>query len=76
MTAKAIRNVGYYSTKYQWGQIAGDPGTAFASFPSWVAGSNGLKQAIAHCGSSYSFTGGPVQLTQYHANGLDADYRC
>jgi hypothetical protein len=68
------KSVGFYSTAYQWKQITG--GTpAFAAFPSWVAGARTASQARANC-SGGGFTGGPVLIAQYPANGFDADWRC
>lgn len=70
---------GFYSTGYQWSQITGGSlttGTAFAANPDWVAGFSSATSATNGCSSSDSFTGGPVQLTQYVTNGYDADHRC
>jgi hypothetical protein len=70
-----VATVGFYSTSYQWTQITGGTGTHFASTPSWVAGFSSASAAQSGC-TSKGFTGGPVKLTQYHANGLDADVAC
>ncbi len=66
--------IGIYSTGYQWHEITG--GTQdFAAFPSWVAGAKNAKQAVSWC-SGKGFTGGRIELVQYHANGFDADFLC
>jgi hypothetical protein len=70
-----VSSVGFYSTSYQWTQITGGTGTRFAANPDWVAGYGGLSAAQAGC-STAGFAGGPVKLTQYPANGFDADYAC
>jgi hypothetical protein len=77
--AGATAPVGFYSTAAQWRTITGlDAGTTPsrlpASGPDWVAGTGTLGDAQAHC--TNSFTGGPVELTQYVGGGLDADYAC
>ena len=66
--------IGFYSTQYQWNQITGGT-TAFASYPSWVAGATTIDQAASNCGGK-GFTGGGVALAQYSANGFDADLLC
>jgi hypothetical protein len=70
-----VTTVGFYSTNYQWTQITGGTGTAFATAPAWVAGVGTLANAQRNCAST-SFTGGPIVLTQYAKNGFDADYHC
>ncbi|MEY2402691.1 MAG: hypothetical protein QOD38_242, partial [Acidimicrobiaceae bacterium] len=70
-----VLQVGLYSTSYQWTQITGGTGTHFAGNPDWLAGYSSLSGARAAC-STAGFAGGPVKLTQYPANGLDADYAC
>lgn len=70
-----VVQVGAYSTSYQWTQITGGTGTHFAANPDWVAGYSGLSAASAGC-STTGFANGTVKLTQYPANGFDADYAC
>jgi hypothetical protein len=65
---------GVYSTRYQWGQIAGSG--VLATTPNWVAGASSLSQATTFCSPSYSFTGGPVRLVQFPSGSFDGDYRC
>ena len=66
--------IGFYSTQYQWNQITG--GTSdFSAYPSWVAGANSPREAVANC-SAKGFTGGRVVFTQYLAGGFDADLLC
>jgi hypothetical protein len=73
LRSKGIQ-AGVYSTRYQWGQIAGS--SALPTTPNWVAGASSLQQATAFCSSSYSFTGGPVRLVQFPSGTFDGDYRC
>lgn len=70
-----VSTVGFYSTAYQWTQITGGTGLHFAANPSWIAGFSSASAAKAGC-TTTGFTGGAVQLTQYKANGLDADHVC
>ncbi len=67
-------SVGFYSAPFMWDEITG--GTdAFADHPTWVAGASVLRQATRLCRGD-GFTGGGVALSQYFANGFDADYPC
>ena len=66
--------VGIYSTRYQWGQIAGgfSPG-----LPTWIAGASNLSGAQNLCLNQLAwFAGGSPWLTQYPVNGFTADYAC
>jgi hypothetical protein len=74
LRSKGVPEAGVYSTRYQWGQIAGS--SALATTPNWVAGAPSVKQASTFCSSSYSFTGGPVRLVQFPSGSFDGDYRC
>jgi hypothetical protein len=67
-------DIGFYSTQYQWNQITGGT-TAFASYPSWVAGATTARQAASICGGS-GFTGGRVAVAQFFAKGFDANLPC
>lgn len=69
-----VRTVGVYSTARQWQEITG--GASLGRAPVWYAGLGGPSSAAAHCASAYSFTGGPVRLTQYAKGGFDADNAC
>jgi len=67
-------SVGFYSAPRMWQKITG--GTdAFAGHPSWTAGASTLEQAEGIC-QRPGFTGGPVEMAQYFANGFDANHRC
>ncbi|HSM38256.1 MAG TPA: hypothetical protein VK838_02905 [Candidatus Limnocylindrales bacterium] len=69
-----VASVGFYSAPRMWRSITG--GTdAFADYPSWVAGASTLQGAVRACRGT-GFTGGPVELAQYFANGFDANHRC
>ena len=70
-----VAQVGFYSTGYQWTQITGGTGAHFAANQNWVAGYKNQSAAKSGC-AAVGFTGGTVKLTQYPANGLDADYAC
>lgn len=66
--------VGFYSAPRMWQKITG--GTdAFVDHPSWTAGASTLEQAERVC-ELPGFTGGPVEMAQYFANGFDANHRC
>lgn len=66
--------VGFYSAPRMWQRITG--GTdLFADYPSWVAGASTQEQALEVCRGE-GFTGGPVAMAQYLANGLDANILC
>jgi hypothetical protein len=67
-------SVGFYSAPFMWTDIVGNT-TAFAAYPSWVAGASTLQGAQTRCAGD-GFTGGGVVLAQYLANGFDANYRC
>ncbi len=78
LQSQGVKSVGFYSTSYQWGQItggAGTTGTQFNQNPAWLAGYSSLSSAASACGAS-SFTGGPVDLTQYPSGSFDADDVC
>ena len=75
LRAAGVAKVGFYSTTVQWGTITGGS-TAFATSPSWGAGSPSEKAARDHCTSTPGFTGGPLTLVQYPYSGFDADLRC
>ena len=65
--------VGVYSTRSQWGAIAGTNHVAGLA-ADWVAtGSSSQRRAARSCGSS--FTGEPVWLVQWVTT-LDHDYAC
>jgi hypothetical protein len=74
LRARGVSTVGVYSTAHQWRQITG--GASLAKAAIWYAGVGGPSSAAAHCASRYSFTGGPVRLTQYRKGGFDADNAC
>ena len=69
-----VARLGVYSTSYQWGVITGGS-SAFAAYPSWIAGVGNLKNAQSHCAGA-AFTGGGVALAQYAFSGFDADLVC
>jgi hypothetical protein len=74
LRAQGVRTVGVYSNALQWQRITG--GASLGRAPVWYAGLGGPSSAAAHCASPYSFTGGPVRLTQYANGGFDADNAC
>lgn len=69
---QAGKTVGVYSTPYMWAQIAGgwQPST-----PEWAPGGTGSNPA-GGCGGSYSFTTGPIWLSQYPSGNYDGDVAC
>jgi hypothetical protein len=69
-----VAEVGFYSAPRMWQRITG--GTdLFADYRSWVAGASTLEQALEVCHGD-GFTGGPVAMAQYLADGLDANVLC
>ena len=79
LRAIGVESVGIYSTRFQWNQITGGYGIThgrFAGIPVWLAGYGSKTDAIQGCFDT-SFTGGPVQMTQYlGSDGFDADVIC
>ncbi len=71
---RGVDLVGVYSTARQWEQITG--GGGLDGLPVWYAGLGSVDLARAQCEPAGSFTGGPVLLSQYLLDGLDADLRC
>ena len=69
-----VASIGFYSTGYQWGVITG-ASSAFAAYPSWVAGAADAAGAAANC-TGPAFTGGGVALAQYPSGGFDANLAC
>jgi hypothetical protein len=74
-----VESVGIYSTRFQWSQITGGNRVTqgrFAGIPVWLAGYGSKTDAMNGCSDS-SFTGGPVEMTQYlGSDGFDADVVC
>lgn len=73
LLSRGVPHVGVYSTALQWEAITG--GARMADAPVWYAGGGDRADATARCAAP-SFTGGPVLLAQYAADGFDADVRC
>ncbi len=71
---RGVRAVGVYSTAHQWQRITG--GATLHRARIWYAGTTTQAVARRHCSRSFSFTGGPVKLSQFLRNGFDADLRC
>jgi len=71
---RGVRTVGVYSTAHQWQRITG--GASLDRAAVWYAGVGTAQSARKHCHRSWSFTGGPVKLSQFLRNGFDADFRC
>lgn len=75
----AAKQIGIYSTSYQWHQITGSPqGTAagnLASLPDWVPGATRQSGAVSDC-SLAPFTAGGVLITQWAGSPYDGDYSC
>ena len=66
--------VGIYTNSSSWSSITGSS-TKFAAYPAWLPGAVTLNGARSNC-SARAPSGGQVVLSQYSANGLDADYPC
>lgn len=71
-----VRQVGFYSSFDQWQQITGGTGDRFAAYPVWLAGAGDRASAFDRCDPAQSFTGGPVELSQYREGVFDANVRC
>jgi hypothetical protein len=74
-----VKQVGIYSTPYQWALITGDTRAGNAQFgtvPQWLAGYESKAAAAAGCADA-GFMPGSVRMTQYLASdGFDADVVC
>jgi hypothetical protein len=72
---RGVRAVGAYSTEHQWERITG--GASLGQAPVWYAGVGSRSLAASRCRARFSFTGGPVRMTQFlTGSGLDGDLRC
>lgn len=69
----AGKNVGVYSTPYQWGVIAGG---LQLGLPVWTAGAESLREAQGRCNSRFAFNGGEVKIVQFIANNFDNNFVC
>jgi hypothetical protein len=77
LAASGVTRIGLYSNVSSWQTITGDAGPAsFGPLPVWVPGAGDEAGAAARCDPSYSFSGGPVLLTQYPRSGFDGDHAC
>jgi hypothetical protein len=70
--------VGIYSTSYQFGIIAGQPGpgSRLNGLKSWVAGATSTDSAAEFCSASPLTAGSVVALTQFTAGDFDYNYSC
>lgn len=68
------KEVGIYSTPFQWHEIAGD----FApNLRTWTAGASDLADAQHRCNNPrYAFAGGQVKLVQYIDGNFDVNLAC
>lgn len=74
LESMGVETVGFYSAPRMWQAITG--GTdRFADHPSWTAGASTLEEAKQVCKGT-GFTGGPVAMAQYFADGFDANHAC
>jgi hypothetical protein len=71
-------NVGLYSTRHQWTEIAGTVSARsnLAGRDSWLAGSTTIEGATAACRTAALVPRGRVTLTQYVVSGLDRNHSC
>lgn len=69
------KDVGVYSTPYQWNLIAGQYAPRL---PVWTAGADNREDAISRCTGfgKYAFGGGEVKLVQYIWANFDTNYAC
>lgn len=70
-----VTKVGVYSTSQQWRAITDASTSNFPAVPVWIPGFGSLASAETGCFTT-SFTTARVAMTQYGANGYDADYVC
>ena len=70
--------VGIYSTSYQFGLIAGQPGpnSNLNGLKSWLAGATSTDTAAAFCALPPLTAGGVVALTQFTDGNFDYNYSC
>jgi hypothetical protein len=77
-TGSNAKQIGVYSTAYQWNQITGTPTGAAAGnlggLPDWIPGATSQSGAVSNCSQS-AFTAGAVTVTQWTGS-LDGDYSC
>lgn len=81
LTHLGVRNVGVYSTGYQWQTITagwkiGSVGGASKRPLDWLAGAGSSGQATSWCTSASGFSGGAVAMVQYPSGNWDGDVRC
>jgi hypothetical protein len=74
LQSQGVSSIGFYANASDWASITGAT-TVFASFPSWQPGAGTQTTAQSYCGKA-GVNGGPITISQYRANGLDADLRC
>jgi hypothetical protein len=70
-----VTTIGVYSTPQQWRAITDATPANFPAVPVWIPGFGSLATAETGCYTT-SFTSARVAMTQYGANGYDADYVC
>jgi hypothetical protein len=70
-----VTTIGVYSTSQQWRAITDASPANFPAVPVWIPGFGSLATAETGCYTT-SFTSARVAMTQYGANGYDADYVC
>lgn len=73
---RGVRSVGAYSTSHQW--AGPHHGRRLPGIGSGLVRRRGSRtRAGRRCRPAYSFTGGPVRMTQFlTGSGLDGDLRC
>lgn len=79
LRASGVTNIGLYSTKAQFTQIAGPVASSSPLYrlPSWIAvGTDGVAAAQRACGTGGLTAGSQVRMTQFVANGQDLDVSC
>jgi len=74
--------IGVYSTASQWNTITATPGATYNGgtntlwdLNEWVTGARKLSGAESDC-TQTTFTGGPMQLSQWFSSPYDGDYSC
>jgi len=77
---KKVKNVGLYSTAYQWSEITGNYIDPFSSnlngLANWRPSGTTLKNAQRNCRVTPLTVGGYISLTQYVVKNLDHNHSC
>ena len=70
--------VGIYSTRYQWGVIAGNVSSTsnLNGLNNWIPGARNLRGAQSNCSAAAFTAGSRVTVSQYVSGSLGYDWSC